>query len=110
MRKLLVLLLAVMFTLSFSSISFAGGNETVKGMGHKLQRGVTNVGTGWGELFKEMHATGKENLFLGLTYGPIKGAGKTVVRTAAGGLETGTFLFPAPKGYHEPLVEPEYIF
>ena len=111
MSKVVTIALVVVFTISFASLSFAANaKETSLGMGHKLTRGIVNAGSGWIELFKEMYRTGKENPLLGLTVGAVKGSAKTVVRTTAGGVETGTFLFPVPKGYEEPLIQPEYAF
>lgn len=111
MSKLLVVLVTVAVTVSLATTTFAAtAKEVGAGMGHKLARGITNAGTGWIELFKEMYNTGKENPFLGLTAGSVKGSAKAVVRTSAGGIEAGTFLFPVPKNYHEPLIEPEYVF
>ncbi len=101
----------VVFVLSLAVNGYAASaGEVTAGMGHKLSRGIVNVGTGWVELFKEMYHTGKENPLLGLTYGTVKGAGKTALRTTAGGIDTGTFLFPVPKDYREPLIQPEYVF
>jgi len=111
MSKVLTIALVMAFAVSFASTSFAANPKEVgSGMGHKLTRGVVNVGTGWVELFKEMYNTGKENPLLGLTVGTVKGSAKTVVRTTAGGIETGTFLFPVPKEYGDPLIQPEYAF
>ena len=111
MKKVLTIGMAVLFTISFATGSFAAtAKEIGSGMGKKLTRGVVNAWTGWIELLKEMYTTGKENPLLGVTVAPIKGSAKTVVRTTAGGVEAGTFLFPVPKHYEEPLIEPETVF
>ncbi len=111
MKKVVVIVLAVLFVSCFVSTTFAAtAGEVGAGMAQKLGRGLVNAASGWIELPKEMVNTGKENPLLGLTYGAVKGSAKTVVRTGAGGVETGTFLFPAPKNYSEPLIQPEYVF
>lgn len=111
MSRTLTIALVTVFAISLTTIASAADAKAIgAGMGHKLSRGVINAGTGWVELFKEMYNTGKENPLLGLTVGTVKGSAKTVVRTTSGGIETGTFLFPIPKGYEEPLIQPEYAF
>lgn len=111
MSKILAIVLAVTFVLSFTTVGLAASpKEVTTGMGHKLTRGIVNAGTGWVEFFKEIYHTGKENPLLGLTVGSVKGSAKTAVRTTAGGIESGTFLFPVPKDYNEPLIQPEYVF
>ena len=110
MSKVLTIAVAILFVVSFASTSFADAQEVTKGMGHKLYRGIGNVSTGWVELPKAIYNVGKENPLLGLTWGPIKGSFKTVHRTAVGGIETGTFLFPVPNNYNEPLIQPEFAF
>ena len=111
MSKVLTVAVAAVFVLSLATIVCAAdAKEVGAGMGHKLTRGIVNAGTGWVELFKEMYHTGKENPLMGLTVGTVKGSAKTAVRTTSGGIETGTFLFPVPKSYEEPLIQPEYVF
>ena len=111
MNKVLTIVLAVIFVSCCVTTTFAAtAKEIGSGMGHKLIRGIGNAATGWIELPKEMYNTGRENPLLGLTVGAVKGSAKTVVRTGSGGVETGTFLFPVPKDYNEPLMQPEYVF
>jgi putative exosortase-associated protein (TIGR04073 family) len=75
---------------STMTIDDASPQEVVDGMANKLARGVANVATGWLELPKQIYLTCKEDGYAkGLTVGPIKGIGMTLVRTAAGLGDTG---------------------
>ena len=109
MSKVLAIVVGIVFAFS-CTMSFAESGKVASGMGHKLSRGVVNAGTGWIELFKEMYQTGKENPVKGVTVGAVEGSAKTALRTTAGGIEAGTFLFPVPKNYEEPLLQPEFVF
>jgi len=72
----------------------------------KLGNGLGNMLTGWMELPRQIGEVSKEqNAFAGITYGTAKGAVYTVGRTAAGVLDTATFMFPS---YDRPIMEPNY--
>ena len=92
------------------TIDDASPQEVVGGMANKITRGVANVATGWLELPKQIYVTCKEDGYAkGLAVGPIKGLGMTLVRTAAGVLETVTFFVPYP-GFYHPLFDPSYVW
>ncbi len=75
----------------------------------KLGRGLANLATGPAELPLAMEQTAREEGELaGATLGVLKGVGKAVGRTLAGGFETLTFLFPNPDIGYTPMVYPEY--
>ena len=79
------------------------------GVGKKLGRGLGNVAFGWMEIPKSIQDVGDQRNFIaGITWGPLEGIGKALVRTAAGVYETVTFPIPAPANF-EPLVRPEFI-
>lgn len=82
----------------------------VDGMANKLVRGVANIGTGWLEFPKQIYLTFKdEGVAKGMTVGPIKGVGMTLVRTLAGVGETATFFVAFP-GFYEPYFDPAYVW
>ena len=79
------------------------------GVGKKLGRGISNLAFGWLEIPKGIEDVGEKNNFVAaLTWGPIYGVGKAVVRTVAGAYEVVTFPVPLPKDF-EPLVQPEFM-
>ncbi|OIO37790.1 MAG: hypothetical protein COT00_05000 [Candidatus Omnitrophica bacterium CG07_land_8_20_14_0_80_50_8] len=79
------------------------------GVGKKLGRGLSNVAFGWLEFPQGIQDIGEKNNFIAaVTWGPIYGLGKTVLRTAAGVYEVGTFPLPVPEGFR-PLLEPEFM-
>ena len=92
------------------TIDDASPQEVVDGMANKLARGVANVATGWLEFPKQIYITCKEDGFAkGLTVGPIKGLGMTLVRTGAGLGETVTFPIAYP-GFYDPFFDPSYVW
>lgn len=102
--KVLVVILCIIMAVSIMQQAYA------QDAGKKLLRGVGNVLTGWVEIPKNIYDESvKTNVLVGLTWGTLKGAGWTVVRTVAGAYETVTFPFPIPESY-KPIVEPEYVF
>lgn len=77
----------------------------------KLGRGVTNMALCWWELPTHIQSAGKEaGVAAALSYGILKGLGRTVLRMASGIYETVTFLVPIPKNYKPILTNPEFIF
>lgn len=116
--RLAVLLLALLFAASGPAL--AGGldqtledaspQQVVDGMANKLVRGVANIATGWLEIPKQIYITWKEEgAAKGLTVGPVKGIGMTLVRTGAGVGETLTFPVSYP-GFYDPLFDPPYVW
>jgi putative exosortase-associated protein (TIGR04073 family) len=113
MKKYVVSIMAIgivfAVVLNVAAPCFAQG-DVIEKMGKKLGRGIVNIATGWVEIPKNIYDTTIEtNPFLGITFGTIKGAGMTVVRTGAGAYDVATFLFPLPKDYL-PILKPEFVF
>ena len=76
----------------------------------KLGRGLANTLTGVVEIPKKVFMVSKEeNVFMGMTWGLVKGTTVGMLRTAAGVYETVTFPIPAPADY-EPIIHPEFVF
>lgn len=95
---------------STQTIETSSPQETVDAMANKAVRGVANVTTGWLEFPKQIVSTYREDgLGKGMTVGPLKGLGMTLVRTVAGAIETLTFFIAFP-GFYDPLVEPDYVW
>jgi len=93
-----------------NSIDSASAQEVVDGMANKFARGVANAATGWLEFPKQIYVTWQEEgPTKGLTVGPLKGVGMTVVRTLAGAGEAATFFVSWP-GFFEPYVDPPYVW
>ena len=118
--RLLPVLLAL--TLSFSclersalagvtrSVEEASPQQVVSGMANKLARGTANLATGWLELPKQIYLTSREEgLAQGLTVGPLKGIGMTLVRTVSGAGEALTFFIGYP-GFFDPFFDPAYVW
>ncbi|MBJ6726066.1 exosortase system-associated protein, TIGR04073 family [Geomesophilobacter sediminis] len=94
----------------FRTIEDSSAQEVVDGMANKLVRGITNVGTGWLELPKQIYLTSKEEgKVKGATVGPVKGIGMALVRTAAGVGEVFTFMLPFP-GFYSSYLDPSYVW
>jgi len=92
------------------TIDDASPQEVVDGMANKIARGVTNIATGWLEFPKQIYTTCKEEgIARGLTVGPIKGIGMTLVRTVSGAGEALTFFVAYP-GFYDPLFDPPYVW
>lgn len=106
--------LVVVLFLAFSLVAFAADAPVAaapakdQNAGTKLARGFVNLVGCWLELPKQIYLTSKnDNLFVGLTYGFVKGIGVGLYRLADGIFETVTFVIPP---YDKILVEPEYVF
>ncbi|ACH37187.1 hypothetical protein Gbem_0156 [Citrifermentans bemidjiense Bem] len=92
------------------NVDSAAPQDVVDGMANKLVRGVANIGTGWMEFPKQIYLTCRDDGFAkGLTVGPLKGIGMTVVRTVAGAGETATFFLAYP-GFYDPYFDPAYVW
>ena len=92
------------------SVDNASPQEMVDGMANKMVRGVTNVGTGWLEFPKQIYLTYREDgLAKGMTVGPVKGVGMTLVRTISGAGEALTFFIAYP-GFFDPYFDPSYVW
>jgi len=94
----------------FKTVENSTPQEVVGGMSHKIVRGVSNVTLGWWELPKQVYQTFREDgVAMGLSVGPLKGIGMTLVRTLSGVGEIFTFPFPFP-GFYDPYFEPEFAW
>lgn len=106
----LVLVLTSAGECSTQTIENSSPQETVDAMANKAVRGVANVTMGWLEFPKQIVYTYREDgLGKGMTVGPLKGLGMTLVRTVAGAVETLTFFIAFP-GFYDPLVQPDYVW
>lgn len=105
-----VLSLCIVFAVILTAAApcFAQG-DVIEKMGKKLGRGIVNIATGWVEIPRNIYDVSVEtNPFTGITYGALKGAGLTIVRTGAGVYDIATFLFPVPHDYL-PVIDPEFV-
>ena len=121
MRKRVLLMTALVLTLSLPctgqlaladsrTIDQSSPQEVVDGMANKLVRGVANLSTGWLEFPKQIYNTSSEDgVFKGMTVGPLKGVGMTLVRTVSGAGEVLTFFLAYP-GFFDPLFDPAYVW
>ncbi|OGU10441.1 MAG: hypothetical protein A2075_02620 [Geobacteraceae bacterium GWC2_58_44] len=92
------------------TVDAASPQEVVDGMANKLVRGVANIGTGWLEFPKQIYLTYKEGgTVKGMTVGPLKGVGMTLVRTVSGAGEVLTFFVAYP-GFFDPYFDPAYVW
>ena len=104
LSKGIIILVVALVILNITSTSYA------QSMANKLNRGLTNIVTGWFEIPKNMSAaTAKHDFVSAFFIGLPKGLWMTVVRTGAGVYDTVTFPIPFPKDY-KPVLEPEFIF
>lgn len=102
--KGVVILVVALMILNIASAGYA------QSMGKKLDRGLTNIVTGWFEIPHNMYnAFSKHDYVSAFFIGLPKGLWMTVVRTGAGVYDTATFPIPFPKDY-KPVLEPEFIF
>ena len=102
--KIAVMCVVALMILNIASASYA------QSMCDKLQRGLTNIVTGWFEIPNNMSVgTSKHDYVSAFFIGLPKGCWMAIVRTGAGVYDTLTFLFPMPKDY-KPLLEPEFAF
>jgi len=93
-----------------NTLDDASPQQVVDGMSNKLVRGVTNIATGWLEIPKQIYLTWKEEgAAKGLTVGPVKGIGMTLVRTGSGVGETLTFPVAYP-GFYDPFFHPSFVW
>jgi len=108
MLKFGVVLLAGL--LAFGMVSYAAEKavEHDATAGTKLGNGLGNALTGWMEVPRKISEVSQEkDAFAGITVGTITGAFYGVGRTAAGVLDTATFVVPP---YDKPIMEPNYEF
>ncbi|MEE8360222.1 MAG: exosortase system-associated protein, TIGR04073 family [Candidatus Omnitrophota bacterium] len=104
MKKIISIVIAVCFIVSFTSLGYAQNAPA------KLGRGILNTLTGFWEVPLKMIRISKvEGMPMGLTIGLLKGLGWGVYRTGVGIYEILTFAIPAPAGY-ESIMDPATLF
>ena len=104
MKNIIIVLLAILLTMSVTFQAVADGPVT------KLGRGLSNVATCPLEVTKGMDDAKQESgIFAGLITGTLEGTVNMVKRAAVGVYEIVTFPIPAPKDYKPILKEPEYF-
>ncbi|MBI9020718.1 MAG: exosortase system-associated protein, TIGR04073 family [Verrucomicrobia bacterium] len=84
--------------------------DVVQDMSSKLNRGVWNVLTGWGEIPRQMIKSGHDKgwwavIPVGIPAGVIMGVG----RTGVGVFEAVTFFIPIHESY-DPVLEPAFVW
>jgi putative exosortase-associated protein (TIGR04073 family) len=115
MRLLFILLTISCVTGTLRAEIVAGhelssAEDIVQDMSSKLNRGVANILTGWGEIPRQMIVSGQDKGWWAvLPVGIPAGALMTVVRTATGVFETGLFFVPINDSYG-PLIDPAFVW
>ena len=115
MRSILILITVLFMTAPLHAEVIAGhelshAEGLVQDMSSKLNRGIVNILTGWGEIPRQMGIAGREKgwwavLPIGLPSGVIM----TVVRTLTGAFETISFAAPVNDSY-DPILDPAYVW
>lgn len=108
---------AFILTLLFAQASFAGQpllgepESSVKLASVKLCRGIGNIATGWGELFRQPILCTMEDGISGVPVGIFNGVFMTLVRTGAGVVEVVFFpwALDGNDGY-DSLMNPDYVW
>ena len=92
--KSIIICVVTLMILNMASACYA------QSMCKKLNRGLTNILTGWFEVPKNMSvATSKHDFASAFFIGLPKGRWMTIVRTGAGIYDTVTFASPFPQDY-----------
>jgi putative exosortase-associated protein (TIGR04073 family) len=107
-----------LLTVIFSQASFAtectclGEPESsVKLASVKLCRGIANIATGWGEIFRQPIVCTMEDGISGIPVGLFNGVFMTIIRTGSGILDVVFFpwALDGNDGYGS-LVDPDYVW
>lgn len=86
--------------------AYADGHGYVSGVGSKFTQGLANAATGFIELPKNIvNISHEHNIFVGLTWGVLRGVGQSVGRTTIGAVELITA--PIPTGDY---MSPPYVW
>jgi len=84
--------------------------DVVQDMSSKLNRGVWNVLTGWGEIPRQMIKSGHDKGWWAVVpVGVPAGAIMTVARTGVGAFETVFFFVPIHESY-DPVMDPAFVW
>jgi len=114
MKPLRIFFLAFLSAAFFMPAASADPNKPydaayADGSGRKLERGLSNATMGWMEIPRQITKEGQQNgIAAACFWGPIKGLGQAITRTAAGAYETVTFPVPTHPAF-TPLVQPEFV-
>lgn len=105
-RPACILLLAVLMTYG----PLYEANAYADDMWIKFGRGVSNVATGYLEIFNQMYLYGREGERwpIAMVGGLAKGVFYGTLRTLVGGYEVLTFPIPVPARY-KPIMKPAFI-
>lgn len=89
----------------------ANAPETyVAPMGTQFVRGIVNMGTGWGEIPRQIVLSAKDDgAALCVPYGLTRGIWMTVARTFYGAVETVFFFIPFEENY-DSAMNPAYVW
>jgi len=114
MRFFIILLLVASATVlraeTVAGHELSDAEGLVQDMSSKLNRGVFNILTGWGEIPRQMIISGRDKgWWAPIPVGIPAGAIMTVVRTATGVFEVGTFFIPISDTYG-PLLDPAFVW
>ncbi len=111
-----IILMMVLCAASFLRAEIVAGHElsqaedVVQDMSSKLNRGIINILTGWGEIPRQMIVSGQDKGWWAvLPIGIPAGALMTVVRTGVGIFETGLFFVPIDDSYG-PIIDPAFVW
>lgn len=104
-RTILVGLTIFLLTAAFTAPAYCDGPAK------KLGRGLSNTITFPFEMYyRFVEVNDSDGLIAALTWGVLKGIGRSVVRLAVGVYEVATFPFPVPEDYMPLLTDPEFAF
>ena len=82
------ILAACLVTSSLLTVPSAHAEGYLSGFANKLSQGIANVSTGFIEIPKNViNITDEDNIFMGMTWGILRGAAQGVSRTVVGGVE-----------------------
>ncbi len=115
MRWVFILLFALCSAGTLRAETVAGhdlsdAEDVVQDMSSKLNRGVINILTGWGEIPRQMVISGRDKGWWAvLPVGIPAGAIMTVVRTGTGVFEAGLFFIPIDDSYG-PVIDPAFVW
>jgi len=84
--------------------------DTIQAMSYKLNRGVGNILTGWGEIPRQMIISGRDKgWWATIPVGIPAGVIMTVVRTGVGIFDTATFFIPINDSY-DAIIDPAFVW
>ena len=115
MRFLVIMLMVMCAAVTLRAETVAGhdlshAEGVVQDMSSKLNRGIFNILTGWGEIPRQMIVSGQDKGWWAvLPVGIPAGAIMTVVRTGVGVFETGLFFIPIDDTYG-PMIDPAFVW